>query len=121
MAKHYSSRSEDPLGLGIDLLERSSSALVKDGLSREALIFIVVVCVHAISELLDLILTELVQDGLTGGTLILSGEAIQRLVRLASILGKNYPPLQLSCSRQFLSQTVEMALIQGRNMAKTRS
>ena len=89
MAKHYSSRSEDPLGLGIDLLERSSSALVKDGLSREALIFIVVVCVHAISELLDLILTELVQDGLAGGALIFSGEAIQRLVRLASILGKS--------------------------------
>jgi hypothetical protein len=68
--------SEDPLWLGINLLESSSSALVEDGLGWQALIFIVVVCVHAVSELCHLILAELVKDSLTRGALILSGEAI---------------------------------------------
>ena len=68
--------SEEKLRLCIDLLEGAGSALVKNGLSRQALIFIVVVCVHAISELLNLFLAELLQDSLSGGALILSGEAI---------------------------------------------
>jgi len=51
-------------------------ALVENGLGRKALIFIVVVCIHASSELVDLILAELGENGLTGGALILSGEAI---------------------------------------------
>jgi hypothetical protein len=67
--------SEEKLRLCIDLLEGGGSALVKNGLSRQALIFIVVVCVHAVSELLDLVLTELVKDGLAGRTLIFTGEA----------------------------------------------
>lgn len=70
--------SEDPLGLSVDLLESGGGALVKDSLGGQALIFIVVVCVHAVSELFHLILAELVQNGLAGRTLILSGEAIQR-------------------------------------------
>jgi hypothetical protein len=67
--------SEDPLGLSVDLLEGGGSAFVEDVLGGEALIFIVVVCVHAVSELLDLVLAELVENGLAGGALILSGEA----------------------------------------------
>lgn len=69
-------RSEDPLGLCVDLLESAGGALVKDGLGWQALIFIVVVCIHAVSELFHLILAELVEDGLTGRALILSWEAI---------------------------------------------
>jgi hypothetical protein len=68
--------SEDPLGLSVNLLERESSAFVEDVFGWEALVFIVVVCVHAVSELFHLILTELVENGLTGGALILSGETI---------------------------------------------
>ena len=71
--------SEDPLGLGVDLLEGVGSALVEDHLGGEALIFIVVVCVHAVSELFHIILAELVKNGLTGGALILSGEAIRNI------------------------------------------
>ena len=69
-------RSEDPLRLCVDLLESGGGALVKDGLGWQALIFIVVVCIHAVSELFHLILAELVEDGLTGRALILSREAI---------------------------------------------
>ena len=69
-------RSEDPLRLCVDLLESVGGALVKDGLGRQALIFIVVVCIHAVSELFHLILAPLVEDGLTGRALILSREAI---------------------------------------------
>ena len=68
--------SEDPLGLSVDLLEGGGSAFVEDVLGGEALIFIVVVCVHAVSELLDLVLAELVENGLAGGALILSWEAM---------------------------------------------
>ena len=57
--------SEEKLRLCIDLLEGRGSALVKNGLSRQALIFIVVVCVHASSELVDLVLAEPGQDSLT--------------------------------------------------------
>ena len=67
--------SEDPLGLRVDLLEGRGSTFVEDVLGGEAPIFIVVVCVHAGSELLDIILTELVENGLAGGALIFSGEA----------------------------------------------
>ena len=42
--------SEDPLGLGVHLLEGSGGAFVEDILGGQALIFIVVVCVHAVSE-----------------------------------------------------------------------
>ena len=66
--------SEEKLRLCIDLLEGSGSALVKNALSRQALIFIVVVCVHAVSKLFHLIFTELLKDGLARGALILSGE-----------------------------------------------
>jgi len=59
-------RSEEPLGLGVDLYEGGCGALVKDALGGQALIFIVVVCVHAVSELFHIILTELVKDSLAG-------------------------------------------------------
>jgi len=67
-------RSEDPFWLGVDLFERCCSALIENCLCGEALIFIVVVCVHAVSKLFHLIFTELLKDGLARGALILSGE-----------------------------------------------
>lgn len=69
------SRSEDPLRLIVDLFESMLCALIKDVLGWQALIFIVVVCVHATSELIDLVLAPLAQDSLAGGALILSWEA----------------------------------------------
>ena len=58
--------SENPLGLSVDFLESICRALLENDLGGEALIFIVVVCVHAVSEQLHLVLAELVQDGLAG-------------------------------------------------------
>ncbi len=69
-------RSEDPLRLVVDLFKGDLGALIKDHLRGQALIFIVVVCIHASSELVDIVLAPLAQDGLAGRTLILSGEAI---------------------------------------------
>jgi hypothetical protein len=67
-------RSEDPLRLIIDLFEGKCGTLIKNGLGGQALIFIVVVCVHASSELVDFVQAELAQDCLARGALILSGE-----------------------------------------------
>ena len=98
----HDDRSEDPLGLGVNLLEWCSSALVKNGLGREALIFIVVVCVHAISELLNFVLAELFKDSLAGGTLIFSGEAI-KIERLKYVRKSRPPRSQLIKASKVIS------------------
>ena len=58
--------SEDPLRLGVDLLEGAGSALVEDGFGRKALIFIVVVCVHTVSKCFQISLAESIEDHLSG-------------------------------------------------------
>jgi len=42
--------SEDPFWFFVDFLECLGSALIKNTLSIQALIFIVVVCIHAVSK-----------------------------------------------------------------------
>jgi hypothetical protein len=55
--------------------ERCAGTLVKDALGLEALVLIVTVGSHAGSEGLEVEGAELVEDVLTGGALIFSGEA----------------------------------------------
>ena len=66
--------SKDPFRLGVHLLESFRSAFVKNNLGWQALVFIVVVCVHAISELFHIVCAPLLEDGLTRGSLIFSWE-----------------------------------------------
>ena len=71
-----SGSSEDQVGIGVDLLESDAGALVEDTLGGQALIFIVVVCVHAGPEVVHLVLAESLDDGLARRALVLPREAI---------------------------------------------
>ena len=67
--------SEHELWIAVDLLESARSTLVKDGFGLKALVLVEVVGGHAGSESVDVLLAELGEDGLSGGTFILSWEA----------------------------------------------
>ena len=69
--------SVDPLvgGGGVDHLESSASALVKDCLGIQALVLIVTVRSHAGTERLDVLGALLDQDVLAGRSLVFSREA----------------------------------------------
>ena len=68
--------SVDPVSSAciIHLLEGQCSALVEDALGLEALVLIVSVGTHAALEGLEVVVAELLEDVLSGGVLVLSGE-----------------------------------------------
>ena len=74
-------RSVDPLvGTGcVHHLEGLTSALVEDSLGIEALVLVVTIGNHALSEEAEGLRALFLQDVLTGGALIFSGEATQDL------------------------------------------
>ena len=74
-------RSVDPLvGTGcVHHLEGLTSALVEDSLGIEALVLVVTIGNHALSELAKLVRALFLQDVLTRGAFIFSGEATQVL------------------------------------------
>jgi hypothetical protein len=76
--------SKDPFRLGVHLLESFRSTFVKNNLGWQALVFIVVVCVHAISELFHIILTPFVKDGLARRTLIFSRETTDIYLKMST-------------------------------------
>ena len=71
--------SVDPLAStgGVYSFEGRTRALVEDTLGLEALVLIVTVGLHAISESLQVIGAELLQDVLAGRAFILTSEANQ--------------------------------------------
>ena len=74
--------SVDPLSgsSAVDFLEGQASALVEDALGLEALVLVVTVGGHAALEGLEVIGAELVEDVLSGGVFVLSGEENDSLV-----------------------------------------
>ena len=68
-------RSEDEVRVGVDLLEGLGGALVEDSLGVEALVLVEVIGAHAGPETSEVDLAELLENGLSGRALILSGEA----------------------------------------------
>ena len=74
-------RSVDPLvgSGGVHHLEGLTGALVEDSFGIKALVLVVTIGNHALSELAKLVRALFLQDVLTGGALIFSGEATQDL------------------------------------------
>ena len=63
----------------VDVSESGSCALVKDSFGFETLVFVVVVCTHARSEGGKVSRAEFLEDVLARGTIVFSGEAIERI------------------------------------------
>ena len=68
--------SEDEILVGIDFLESLSRALVKDTFLNQAIVFVKIIGLHAVSEGAHVFLAELSEDSLSGRIFIFSWETI---------------------------------------------